>query len=92
MEFEWDPAKARQNLLKHKLSFDDAARALADPDRLESIDDRSDYGEDRVQTICRLDTDFLFVVSVVRRPDLTRIISARRATRYEETLYYRRGW
>ena len=29
--FEWDPAKAADNLRKHGVSFDDAATAFADP-------------------------------------------------------------
>lgn len=31
MKFEWDPKKARSNLRKHKVSFEEAATAIADP-------------------------------------------------------------
>jgi uncharacterized DUF497 family protein len=30
MKFEWDPEKARSNLRKHKVSFEEAATALKD--------------------------------------------------------------
>jgi uncharacterized DUF497 family protein len=31
MLFEWDPAKAQENLQKHGVSFDEAATAFGDP-------------------------------------------------------------
>ena len=31
MKFEWDPKKALSNLRKHKVSFEEASRALSDP-------------------------------------------------------------
>ncbi|MFH1123620.1 MAG: BrnT family toxin, partial [Pseudomonadota bacterium] len=31
MKFEWDPNKARSNLRKHKVSFEEAVTALSDP-------------------------------------------------------------
>jgi len=31
MRFEWDPAKEKPNLIKHRVSFADAARVFADP-------------------------------------------------------------
>jgi uncharacterized DUF497 family protein len=33
MEYEWDPAKAKANLRKHRISFADAALSLALSDR-----------------------------------------------------------
>jgi uncharacterized DUF497 family protein len=31
MEFEWDPEKARRNLRKHRVSFDEAVTVFYDP-------------------------------------------------------------
>ena len=31
MRIEWDPKKARSNLRKHKVSFEEAATAVSDP-------------------------------------------------------------
>jgi len=33
--FEWDEEKNKVNLAKHKVSFDDAARAYLDPNRMD---------------------------------------------------------
>jgi hypothetical protein len=38
MEYEWDPAKAKANLRKHKIAFTDAALALEDPRALTMAD------------------------------------------------------
>jgi uncharacterized DUF497 family protein len=50
MEFEWDSGKAEANLRKHRVSFEEAARVFLDPQRIETIDDRENYGEDRWKT------------------------------------------
>jgi len=44
LEFEWDEAKARNNLDKHKVSFLTAAAVFLN-ERFERIDDREDYGK-----------------------------------------------
>jgi len=31
MRFEWDPKKAKRNLEKHDVAFEEAATAFADP-------------------------------------------------------------
>jgi uncharacterized protein len=38
MEYEWDPAKAKVNLRKHRVSFADAALALEDSRALTMAD------------------------------------------------------
>ena len=47
MEFEWDSGKAEAKLRKQRVSFEDAARVFLDPRRIETVDDRENYGEDR---------------------------------------------
>lgn len=88
MDFEWDPAKAAENLRKHGVDFIDAIGALEDPNRLESIDDRLDFGEDRLHVIGATLGKVLFVVTTMRGEENCRIISARKATRYEQDRYY----
>jgi uncharacterized DUF497 family protein len=88
MDFEWDPGKARRNLADHGIDFEDAKRAVLDPFRLEVIDDRFDYGEERVQIIGACFGDVLFVVTVFLADDICRIISARPATRAESQRYF----
>lgn len=46
--FEWDPRKAMANMRKHGVSFENAARAFKDCFSLEWIDERENYGEERV--------------------------------------------
>ncbi|MEO8926503.1 MAG: BrnT family toxin [Caulobacteraceae bacterium] len=88
MQFEWDPAKARRNLAFHGVDFEDARRAVLDPFRIEVVDDRFDYGEERIQIIGVCHGDVLFVVTVFRHEHLCRIISARPATRAESQRYF----
>jgi uncharacterized DUF497 family protein len=88
MDFEWDDAKAAANLAKHGVDFADAIGALADPNRIEDIDDSLTYGEERTRTIGMTRGNILFVVTTMRDEDLCRIISARRATRHEQDRYF----
>jgi hypothetical protein len=46
MEYEWDAAKAAENLRKHGIDFWDSIAALEDPNRLEEIDSR--FGDHEV--------------------------------------------
>jgi len=87
IEFEWDDEKARRNFAKHGVTFTAAKRAVLDPDRLELIDDRFDYGEERLQIIGASAETILFVVTVSYVEDHCRIISARPANRAEKALY-----
>lgn len=86
MEFEWDPAKAKANFADHGVAFEDAARVFLDPGRVEDLDDRFDYGEDRYYCIGMVEEVVLFVAFTMRG-DLYRIISARRATLSERRRY-----
>ena len=88
MRFEWDSEKARRNLSAHGVDFEDAKRAVLDPFRLEVVDDRFAYGEERIQIIGACFGDVLFVVTVFISEDHCRIISARPATRPESQRYF----
>jgi uncharacterized protein len=86
VEFEWDPAKDAVNLAKHGVPFAQASRVFADPRRLERIDRRRDYGEERRQIIGSVDGRVL-LVAYTRRDGRVRLISARRAHDHEERAY-----
>ena len=47
MKFEWDETKNRLNKAKHGISFEVAARAFADPLRIEYYDEAHSTEEDR---------------------------------------------
>ena len=87
LEFEWDEAKARSNLEKHGISFLTAA-AIFSNERLERVDDREDYGEVRWIALGRVDIEVFRVVYTWRAENLVRIISAQRANKDEEEIYY----
>ncbi|MGA7342174.1 MAG: BrnT family toxin [Terracidiphilus sp.] len=85
-EFEWDAAKARRNLRVHGVSFPAATGVFLDPFRLEDADAREDYGEDRYLTV-GFASQVLLVVAFTVRGKRIRLISARKANRYEEEEY-----
>jgi hypothetical protein len=85
VEFEWDDYKANINLQKHHLDFQDAIRVFFDPNRIENDDDFVD--EERYRVIGKANNYILLVVYTWRE-DRIRIISARKATKYERQQYY----
>ena len=90
VEFVWDEAKAAANLRKHRVSFADAALALADPNAIVEPDD-CDPTEERWRTTGMTLGNVLFVVTTEPDEHTIRIISARKATRHEQTRYYRQA-
>lgn len=86
MKVTWDPDKARTNLAKHGVSFEEAATALVDPFALE-VPDRVDA--DRTIVIgMSARIRVLFVVTLVlEAEDVVRIISARKASPFQRKKY-----
>jgi uncharacterized DUF497 family protein len=79
MRYVWDPAKDLLNQRKHGLALEDGIAALEDPERDFWIDDRFDYGEERIGTLGMGKKQVLYVVSTERDESCTRLISVRRA-------------
>ena len=46
-EFEWDPKKAKRNLKKHGVSFEEASTIFDDPDFISFLDDEHSDDEER---------------------------------------------
>jgi hypothetical protein len=65
----------------------DTIAALEDPNRLEGIDTRFTYGEERIQVIGMAQGRILFIAMTMRNEEVCRIISARKATRDEQDRY-----
>jgi uncharacterized DUF497 family protein len=84
-KFEWDPAKAAGNLRKHGVSFETAQKAFSDWNAIERLDDDPD--EPRFIRIGMADGDVVAVVYTERR-NVIRIISARKARRREQKIYF----
>jgi uncharacterized DUF497 family protein len=87
MKFEWDDQKAASNLLKHGVSFEEALSAFGDTMGLTFADTDHSKGEDRSRTYALSNKTRLLVVVHTERRDVVRIISARKATRYEKSIY-----
>jgi uncharacterized DUF497 family protein len=85
--FEWDYQKAESNLLKHGVSFDEAVSVFADALALTFADTDHVESEDRSRTYGISNKGRLLVVVHTERRNNVRIISARKATRYEEGIY-----
>ena len=89
MQFEWDDDKEKSNIEKHGIDFSTAALVFGDINRIEKYDIIHSIDEDRYITIGSIN-EITIVVMVVysEREALTRIISARLATKREKEAYY----
>ncbi len=83
MRFTWDETKARKNLKKHGVSFDEATTVFFDPLAGTIPDPDHSIGEHRFLTLGRTAKGRLLVIAHVEDGDTIRIISAREATRHE---------
>jgi uncharacterized DUF497 family protein len=84
-QFEWDDRKAARNGKEHRVTFELARLAFADPLAIDRLDlDETD--EDRM-LLTGLANDVLITVCFVERGHRIRIISARKATRREQNDY-----
>jgi hypothetical protein len=84
MKFEWDPSKAKANIARHGVRFEDAQTVFADLKAIESLDHSTD--EERWRLLGRAGPNLLMVV-YTERGHRVRIISARKATKREQEAY-----
>jgi hypothetical protein len=90
--FEWDPVKAKQNLKKHRISFDRGAEVVLDPLAVSIFDEEQSedeerwvtLGKDRQGRVLILVHTFLEISAEECR---VRIVSARKATKREIRQY-----
>ena len=87
MRIEWDPHKARTNLRRHRVSFEEAATALRDTLSVTGADPDHSIGESRYITFGLSERGRLLVVAHTDRSERIRIISARVASRGERKIY-----
>ncbi|MBD2741959.1 BrnT family toxin [Coleofasciculus sp. FACHB-1120] len=87
MEFEWNPDKAKLNLEKHSISFQEASTVFNDPLSLTFPDPDRSVGENRYIIIGISRFGQLLVVAHTDRGEKVRVISARKATRQERRFY-----
>ena len=94
-KFDWDPAKAKQNLQKHGVSFERAAQVFLDPFAISIFDEKHSDNEDRWVTIGSESNEVLLILvhtfrNVDTNTSIVRIISARKATKEEAHQYHER--
>ena len=90
--FEWDPVKAKTNLKKHGVSFEEASEIFLDPLQLSMVDDEHSDHEECWITLGNTKSQKLRLVVhtylTYHQDQVTvRIISARPATAHEQQQY-----
>ncbi len=90
MDFEWDANKDAANLLKHGVSFDEAKTVFEDPRYVIFDDPEHSVHEQRYIILGESVQEHILMVAFTERSNVTRLISARRATP-KERKYYEEG-
>lgn len=86
MNITWDESKRQNNLRKHGIDFADVKKIF--DHHTVTFEDERDYDEERFITFGLLHHKVTIVVHTYRDENEIRLISARRATKYEEKLYF----
>jgi uncharacterized protein len=92
MKFEWDEKKNQSNIMKHGISFENAAFVFSDMNSISVFDYEHSVNEDRWITIGRIRNSSVIVVVHTDRIrseyEYIRIISARNANKKEIEEYF----
>ncbi len=86
MEFEWDDNKNFLNCKKHGIDFSELRKVFNHP-MVATVDSRKDYGEVRWVALGDLDGSIVVLVYTEKKNRI-RLISARRATKNEQNIYF----
>ena len=87
MEFDWDDDKAEINIVRHGISFLEAASVFDDDLSITFLDPDHSVDEERLIIIGHSNRGRLLFVSQTDRNRRPRIISAREVTRRERKVY-----
>jgi uncharacterized protein len=88
MRYTWNGSKNRRNLKLHGVEFEDAVRVFEGP-TLERVDDRYDYGEERMYAIGVVNGLEITVIYADVDAGERRIISAWRSEPHERRAYWK---
>ena len=88
MRYTWNGSKNRRNLKLHGVEFEDAVRVFEGP-TLERVDDRYDYGEERMYAIGVVNGMEITVIYADLDAGERRIISAWRSEPHERRAYWK---
>lgn len=94
-KYNWHESKNLANIKKHGVSFQEAQTVFDDPNAIIEEDDEHSYSEQRFAIIGKsdksisLNSELLYVCYCERENnEVIRIISARKADKFEIDLYY----
>jgi uncharacterized DUF497 family protein len=87
VEFDWDPQKARSNLRKHGVSFEEAASCFDDPRGCYFRNDAPSYEDRLILIAISKKSRLLFVVHAEVGRHSVRIVSARKASPSQRRIY-----
>ena len=87
IRFDWDGQKARSNLAKHGVSFDEAKTVFEDPFAISIPDPDHSDEEMRFIDLGYSQNHRLLIVVYTERNDTIRIISSREADKNERKQY-----
>jgi uncharacterized DUF497 family protein len=87
LTFEWDAEKVKENIRKHKVSFEKASTIFDDPLFITFLDEEHSIDEERYITMGLSKRQRLLLVAHTNRQGRTRIISARKVTKNEQGFY-----
>lgn len=87
MEFEWDENKAKQNLSKHGVSFEEAKTIFDDPLYVDFYDPDHSENEERYLIVGQSNRERILILSYTERGNKIRLISAREVTPQEKKAY-----
>ena len=87
LTFEWDEVKAKNNLKKHKISFEEGKTIFNDPFLFTFPDNEHSNDEERLINIGLSTAGRVLVLTHTERQDKIRIITCRRATTRERRFY-----
>jgi hypothetical protein len=85
--FEWDEVKAKGNIGKHKVSFEEGKTIFNDPFLLTYLDMDSSEVEERYVNIGMSAKGRILVLIHAQRKNKIRVISCRKATARERSYY-----
>jgi len=85
--FEWDEVKARANLKKHKVSFEEGKTVFNDPFLFTFPDNMHSASEERYVNIGLSAKGRVLILTHTERQGKIRIISCRKATPLERSFY-----
>lgn len=87
MKFEWDKNKAKINLEKHRVSFEEAETVFEDDFTMTIVDEEHSFDEQRFITIGQSLAGRLLIISHTFDDEIIRIISARKPSKTEREDY-----